>query len=52
MTGTVFGVVRDILQLLRIGLRSRIQLAAENLVFRKQLALYDNGRAEIHYRCF
>jgi hypothetical protein len=33
-------VGRDLVQLLRIGLRSQTRLAAENLFLRKQLALY------------
>jgi hypothetical protein len=37
MTGTLCGVVRNLLQLLRIGLHSHTLLAAENLFLRKQL---------------
>jgi putative transposase len=40
MATIVFGVVLDVLQLLRSGLHSRTRLAAENLFLRKQLALY------------
>ena len=44
MASTVFGVVRDLLQLLRIRLHSHTRLAAENLFLRKQLALYIERR--------
>jgi len=40
MTSTLFGPVSDVLQFVKVGLRSRAQLAAENLFLRKQLALY------------
>jgi putative transposase len=40
MTGTVFGVVFDLLRLVLTGVHSHTQLAAENLFLRKQLALY------------
>jgi hypothetical protein len=39
MGSTVCGVVLD-LQLLKIGLQSHSRLAVENLLLRKQLALY------------
>jgi transposase InsO family protein len=40
MAKTVFGLLIDVLQFVRFGLRSRARLAAENLFLRKQLALY------------
>jgi hypothetical protein len=40
MGSTVCGVVLDFLQLLKIGLQSHSRLAVENLLLRKQLALY------------
>ena len=40
MAGTAFGVVLDLLQLLRASVHSHARLAAENLFLRKQLALY------------
>ncbi len=40
MAATAFGLVLDLVHLLRIGLHSRTRLAAENLFLRKQLALY------------
>ena len=40
MAGTVFGLVLDLVPLLRSALRSHTRLAAENVCLRKQLALY------------
>ena len=40
MVPTVFKLVVDVLQFVRLGLRSHARLAAENLFLRKQLALY------------
>ena len=40
MVSTICGVVRDLLLLLGLALRSHAHLAAENLFLRKQLALY------------
>ena len=40
MARTVFGLLIDVLQFVRCGLRSRARVAAENLFLRKQLALY------------
>jgi transposase InsO family protein len=40
MAKTVFGLLIDVLQFVRCGLRSRARVVAENLFLRKQLALY------------
>ena len=40
LTGTVVHVARDIVAQISLAMRSRAQLAAENLFLRKQLALY------------
>ena len=42
----VLGLVADALTFLRLGLRSRSALAAENLFLRKQLALYLERKAK------
>ena len=46
MIVTAFGVVLDLLQLLRPALHSHARLAAENLFLRKQLALYIERKAK------
>src|SRR5262249_43478285 len=43
---TLLRVANDLLQLASIALRSRAQLAAENLFLRKQLALYVERRGK------
>jgi hypothetical protein len=40
LLGTLFDLLRDALRFIRVGLRPRCALAAENLFLRKQLALY------------
>ena len=40
LLGTLFDLMLDALRLVRVSLRSRCALAAENLFLRKQLALY------------
>jgi putative transposase len=45
MAGTAFGVVLDLLQLLRASVHSHARLAAENLFLRQQLALYVERKA-------
>src|SRR2546425_11125086 len=48
--GTICRLLRDLVTLVRLGLTSRAQLAAENLFLRKQLALYQerHTRARRH----
>src|SRR5712692_2322317 len=41
---TVCRVLNDLITLVRLGLRSRTHLAAENLFLRKQVALYQERR--------
>jgi hypothetical protein len=43
---TIRAVTRDLVSLARSVVRSRAQLAAENLFLRKQLALYQERRAK------
>jgi putative transposase len=45
---TILAVDRDLACLARSGMRSRAQLAAENLFLRKQLALYQERGAKPH----
>ena len=42
---TIVAVTRDLASLTRSAMRSRAQLAAENLFLRKQLSLYQERRA-------
>jgi hypothetical protein len=44
--GTICRLLRDLVTLVRVGLTSRAQLAAENLFLRKQLALYHERRTK------
>ncbi len=46
MFSTIARLLADLLILVRLGLTSRAQLAAENLFLRKQLALYQERRAK------
>jgi putative transposase len=43
---TILAVTRDVASLVSSGMRSRAQLAAENLFLRKQLALYQERRVK------
>src|SRR5436190_24230980 len=43
---TILGVTRDLVSLALSAMRSRAQLAAENLFLRKQLALYQERKAK------
>ena len=43
---TVRCLLRDLVDLVRLGLTSRAQLAAENLFLRKQVALYQERRTK------
>jgi hypothetical protein len=40
---TILALTYDLASLVSLGMRSRVQLAAENLFLRKQLALYINA---------
>jgi putative transposase len=44
--GTICRLLRDLVTLVRVGVTSRAQLAAENLFLRKQLALYQERRTK------
>jgi hypothetical protein len=43
---TILAVTHDVASLVSLGMRSRAQLAAENLFLRKQLALYIERRVK------
>ena len=43
---TIIRVARDLVALMSLAMRSRAQLAAENLFLRKQLALYLERRVD------
>ena len=43
---TVRSLLRDLVDLVRLGLTSRAQLAAQNLFLRKQVALYQERRTK------
>jgi putative transposase len=43
---TILAVTRDVASLVSSAMRSRAQLAAENLFLRKQLALYQERRVK------
>lgn len=43
---TILGVTRDLISLASSAMRSRAQLAAENLFLRKQLALYQERKVK------